>query len=236
MSGSRIDNYYDEQYSSSQHGDNWIKLPFNRVDYYGLPLRRLGCKKGERLLDIACGNGQFLHRAESLGLQCYGIDISGVAIEKARELCKADMVCSDVNDGLPYKENFFDYVTCLGSLEHFEKQTYILSEIRRVTKPSGQIYIFVPNKDYFLHKFGYETDFQPVVNRYSFLGYKELLIKSGLVIERVFCDNSHISDLDRTSSWLKLILKLMAHLFVRFIPLRYSYSFIFICKPATEKE
>jgi hypothetical protein len=89
----------------------------------------------------------------------------------------------------------------------------------------------VPNDDYIAHKLGYETDDQPVVKRYSLEGYTDLLNKSGLVIARVLRDNSHLSGLAESSSWLKLVLKLVVHPFVNFIPLRYSFNFIFICRP-----
>jgi len=119
----------------------------------------------------------------------------------------------------------------LGSLEHFERQSYVLSEIRRVAKASGRIYILVPNNDYILHKLGYETDDQPFVNRYSLTGWTNLLIQSGLMINRVLRDNSHLSNLTESSSWPKLVLKFLVHPFVGLIPLRLSYNFIFICQP-----
>jgi ubiquinone/menaquinone biosynthesis C-methylase UbiE len=231
MSDSRVSKYYDEQYYGRSHSNHWIKLPFSKQDYYGMPLQRLDCKAGDRLLDVACGEGQLLRRAESLGLQCWGIDISQMATDRAQGQCKAAIVCADVNNGLPYDDKFFDYVTCLGSLEHFERQSYVLSEIRRVTKDSGRIYILVPNRDYILHKLGYETDYQPIVNRYSLEGYRELLSKCGLAIDQVLRDNSHLSNLTESSSWPKLVLKLLIHPFVGFIPLRYSFNFIFICRP-----
>jgi ubiquinone/menaquinone biosynthesis C-methylase UbiE len=229
------DKYYDEQYYGRSYRDNWIKLPFSKHDYYGTPLCWLGCKAGDKLLDVACGDGQLIARAESLGLQCWGIDISQVAIDRARSRCRATIVCADVNNGLPYDDNFFDYVTCLGSLEHFERQVYVLHEIHRVTKASGRIYILVSNGDYILYKLSYETDYQPIINRYSLVGYRDLLTKSGFAIDYVLCDNSHLSNLSESSSLLKFILKLIAHPFIRFIPLRYSYNFIFICRPVEER-
>lgn len=235
MSDSQVSKYYDEQYYGRSHSNHWIKLPFSKKDYYGMPLQRLDCKAGDRLLDVGCGEGQLLRRAESLGLQCWGIDISQMATDQARNRCKAAILCADVNNGLPYDDKCFDYVTCLGSLEHFEEQSYALCEIRRVTKPSGRIYILVPNDDYILHKVGYETDQQPVVNRYSLAGWTNLLIQSGLLIDRVLCDNSHLSNLAESSSLPKFILKLMVHPFVGFIPLRYSYNLIFICRPGAQE-
>jgi 2-polyprenyl-3-methyl-5-hydroxy-6-metoxy-1,4-benzoquinol methylase len=79
-----VSKYYDEQYYIRNHSDRWIKLPFGKQGYYGAPLQRLGCKAGDKLLDVACGQGQLLERAEAVGLQCWGIDISQVATDRAR--------------------------------------------------------------------------------------------------------------------------------------------------------
>ena len=223
--------YYDEHYYGRGDSKTYIKLPFRTYDYYGEPLRILDCRAGEKLLDVACGEGHFLVHAESIGVQCWGIDISVVATDRARGQCKASIACADINMGLPYEDKFFDYVTCLGSLEHFEKQSFVLGEIRRVTKDSGRIYILVPNDDYILHKFGYETDYQPIVNRFSLSGYSDMLIKSGLAIDRILSDNSHLSNLAASASLPKLVLKLIGRPFVPFVPLRYSFNLIFLCRP-----
>jgi cyclopropane fatty-acyl-phospholipid synthase-like methyltransferase len=58
MKDSLVSKYYDEQYYGRSHSDDWIKLPFRKQDYYGLPLQLLDCRAGERLLDVACGSGQ----------------------------------------------------------------------------------------------------------------------------------------------------------------------------------
>lgn len=231
MTNPRVQQYYDEQYYGSGQQRRWIRLPFRRADYYGKPLKLLDVQKGRTLLDIACGTGQLLRRAEALGLRCYGIDISEIAISQARAIVKGQLVCANVDKGLPYEDNFFDYITCLGSLEHFENQSGVVREIYRVAKKFCRIYFLVPNDDYILHKLGYETDFQPVVNRHSLAGYRNLLTKGGLMIECVLRDNSHLSNLTESSSPLKLFLKLIVYPLVGLIPLRLSYSFIFLCRP-----
>ena len=226
-----IDQFYNEQYYGHSNTDSLTRLPFKKADYYRKPLRRLCVQAREKFLDIACGDGRLLAHAESLGLQCWGIDISQVAVDRARSRCKADIIRADVNNGLPFQDKFFDYVTCLGSLEHFTNQLSVVREIHRVIKPSGRIYLLVPNQDYILHKFGYETDNQPVINRYSLAVYRNLLAKGGLTIDCVLRDNSHISNLAESSSLLKLLLKLIVHPIVGLIPLHFSYNFIFLCRP-----
>lgn len=223
--------YYDKQYYGSGQQKRWIRLPFPQNDYYGIPLRLLDVHRGNILLDIACGTGQLLKRAETLGLRCYGIDISEVAISQASRVVKGKLVCANVDKGLPYDDNFFDYITCLGSLEHFENQPGVVREIYRIAKKSCQIYFLVPNDDYILHKLGYETDFQPVVNRHSLAAYRSLIERNGLKIFRTLRDNSHLANLAESSSLLKFLAKLVYRPFVSLIPFRMSYNFIFLCQP-----
>jgi len=88
----------------------------------------------------------------------------------------------------------------------------------------------VPNKDYFLHKIGYETDFQPIINRYSLADWKDLLEKNGCRIIKTIRDNYHLS-IYESGSWLKLLMKIIAHPFVELLPIKWSFGFIFICSP-----
>ncbi|HDY69137.1 MAG TPA: class I SAM-dependent methyltransferase [Candidatus Scalindua sp.] len=98
---------------------------------------------------------------------CYGIDISEVTISMARKYTNAHLICKSLEDGLPYEDNFFDYITCLGSLEHFHNQPLVIREISRTANNECRICILVPDDNYVLHKFGYETDGQLVVNRHT---------------------------------------------------------------------
>lgn len=230
MKNLRVQKYYDEQYYDSDQKRQWIKLPFAKPDYYGMPLRFLDVHSGKTILDIACGAGQLLRRAEALGLQCYGIDISKTAIRKARTIVKGVLNCANVDKGLPYKDKFFDYITCLGSLEHFKNQSGVVREICRVAKKTCQIYFLVPNNDFILHKLRYETDFQPVVNRHSLTGYRSLIERNGLKIYRTLRDNMYLTNLAESSSLLKLLTKLVFRPFVSLIPFSLSYNFIFLCQ------
>ena len=134
-----------------------------------------------------------------------------------------------------YPDEFFDYVTCLGVWEHFRNQEEVMREMVRVLKNTGKMCVFVPNRDYILHKFGYETDDQPVVNRYSLHEYIKRIEGSGLVIEKLWKDNSHLDNLRESSGYIKHFLKIWAHLFVPLLPIELSYHFMFICKKGKQR-
>lgn len=99
-----------------------------------------------RVLDLGCGTGKFLkflpinHK--------YGVDISPVAVEKAVKNGINARTVNLENEKLPYKSNFFDLVTCMEVLEHLLDASLLLSEVRRVLKPGGHVYVTVPNDVY----------------------------------------------------------------------------------------
>ena len=188
-----------------------------------------------RFLDVGCGRGWLLKMGEESGLSAYGVDFSARALSVARQRTSAQLICCDVNNGLPYfPDDFFDYVICWGSLEHFENQLLVVREITRVCAPEGRILIQVPNDQYFLHLLGYEEDNQPVVKRYSLNSWRLLLETNGLQIISVRCKNDHLSQLSSSSSYWKHFLKLVLHPFLGLIPGRYAYCFYFLCTPATK--
>ena len=233
LSRMAIERYYD-LYHSGRQDKNWINWSWiaGRDRYYARCLDLLGVVAGRRLLDIAFGSGQLLSLTEARGLECWGVDISDTAIEKASSRVHASLQRLNVDEGLPYDENFFDYVTCLGSLEHFQEQSFVLREISRVCRPSGRICFFIPNDVYILHRLGYETDDQPVVKRYALDGWRSLIESNDMRVITTAKSNLHLLNLGESSSYLKLIGKIAIYPLVLLLPLRLSFSFWFVCEPA----
>jgi SAM-dependent methyltransferase len=114
-------------------------------EYYSSILTLLNVRKNKKLLDVACGGGYLLHEAEKKGLDCYGVDISENAIKKTKDIVKKTRLVLASAESLPFDKNSFDYITCLGSLEHFLHPDIGLEEMRRVLKDDGEICIVLPN-------------------------------------------------------------------------------------------
>jgi SAM-dependent methyltransferase len=115
-------------------------------DYYARCLALATPHAGERLLDVACGGGFFLAEAERAGLATSGIDLADAAIAKARQVApKSELQRGDA-ESLPYPDDSFDIVTCLGSVEHMLNPETALEEMRRVLAPGGRTIVVVPNQ------------------------------------------------------------------------------------------
>ena len=86
--------------------------------------RKIGLKKGDRILDIGCGWGSFAKfAAEKYGASVVGITISVEQAALARERCKGLPVEIRVQDYREMHETF-DHIVSLGMFEHVGVKNY----------------------------------------------------------------------------------------------------------------
>jgi len=100
-------------------------------------------KKCKRILDIGCGKGNFIKK-DPFNSEIYGMDI----IKKAVEDLKKEGIPAkqgDLNKKIPFKDNYFDGLSCFHVFEHIPDPTRAVSEIKRVLKDDGKLVIAVPN-------------------------------------------------------------------------------------------
>lgn len=195
-------------------------------EHYRWVLKILSPKKGKILLDVACGGGYFLKEAEKIGIKTFGIDISESAIAIAKkETRNSKLLCAN-GEKLPFRDETFDYVSNLGSLEHFLEPEKGTKEMARVLKKDGKCAVLVPNS-YFLMTIinvwrtgstGRET-VQEIDRWATKKEWMSLLEKNGLKVEKVFKYN-YKTPKD----------PLKYRLIRPFIPLNLSYCFLFICR------
>ena len=108
-------------------------------------------KKGEKLLDIGCGEGTFLFKLADNFKELWGVDISPVRIKRARHKTKKTGLkniyfkIADIDQGLPLEDASFDVVTAISILEHVFDPHFVVGEIKRILKPGGVFIIEVPN-------------------------------------------------------------------------------------------
>jgi ubiquinone/menaquinone biosynthesis C-methylase UbiE len=139
-----LGSWYDEHYL--EMGGTW-QTPADEIEehlnFFGLPY-----DQNLRLLDIGCGGGQFLAAAEKR-VGCTGIDLSKVALDEARTRVSEHTALHLMDaEKLGFPNAWFDYVVSLGSLEHAINLAQALREIRRVLRPGGKWYFFVPNEEW----------------------------------------------------------------------------------------
>jgi len=103
-----------------------------------LPLRR-----GQRLLDAACGTGNLAVIASRAGCEVHGLDIATNLIGQARARARGEGLNINYREGdaeaLPYEDASFDVVVSMYGVMFTPQPERIVDELRRVTKPGGMI-------------------------------------------------------------------------------------------------
>jgi SAM-dependent methyltransferase len=97
----------------------------------------------ERALDLGCGDGRLT--AELTAAELTAADVSPVALERARaRLPGARLVEVEPDAPLPLGDGLFDLVLCAETIEHVRDVQLLLSEIRRVLVPGGELALTTP--------------------------------------------------------------------------------------------
>lgn len=102
--------------------------------------------KGDKILDLGCGNGNIINLLKKeREASYYGLDICENMIEEAKKKC-GEYVKFTVGDAenLPYKDDQFDIIICNASFHHYTKPEVAIKEIKRVLKSGGTLILGDP--------------------------------------------------------------------------------------------
>lgn len=115
----------------------------NRMMTFGLDVRwrkqsarALGLPAGSRVLDLACGTGDFLTILKDAGLRPFGMDLSWgmlAANHTGAPLAQAD------GAWLPVADRSLDGITCGYALRNFTELGPVFAEFGRVVRPGGRL-------------------------------------------------------------------------------------------------
>jgi SAM-dependent methyltransferase len=106
-----------------------------------------------KLLDIGCGNGKYIILAAKEGIDSYGIDISPIAIRKAKKEAAKQKVQASFRVGdalnMPYPKNYFDAAIDFSCFTHFYTKDWnkYFRQVRRILKPNGYFLLSVWSKN-----------------------------------------------------------------------------------------
>lgn len=123
-------------------------------------LKNKHIKAGDKVLDVGCGQGGALELFRQNGLEAIGITLGPdieVCRQKGLDVIEMDMAFLDFADAE------FDFIWCRHALEHSVFPLFTLTELHRLLRAGGRIYVEVPAPDTVCHH-------EQNPNHYSVLG------------------------------------------------------------------
>lgn len=104
-------------------------------------------RKHRKIIDISSGIGVVAKRI----IENYDCDMDCNEIEqnclKELQKLKVNITSFDLDSGnpIPIKDNSYDAVICLATLEHLINSDFFIQELHRILKDEGRLYLSVPN-------------------------------------------------------------------------------------------
>ncbi len=183
---SEVKSWFDKTYS--KRGEYYLRP----VKAYYVFLELLTAKEGHKLLDVACGLGRLLEAAKEYNCELTGVDISSVAVVKAKAKLPSANILTANAEALPFENNSFDLITCLGSLERMLDLKLVLSELHRVGNKDSKYCFLVRNSNtaswkYVKKGLGLKND-KGHQGANSLKGWKEIFISSGFKVCDIWPD------------------------------------------------
>lgn len=151
----------------------------------------------QRLLDVGVGHGRVFRYVQAKGvadrIEWHGIDIRRLPHEEVAGSKHYRIELANVEEGLPYDDNFFDVIVAEQILEHLYRPDLAVAEIYRVAKPNALIIIGVPVfpgpiprlRNWYIRKFPkhFEKSGSGHLQTFSLTSIRSLLLRENQVIE-----------------------------------------------------
>ena len=131
--------------------DRWARIYdrfWRRYMNHTLPVvqKMAAVAPGERVLDVACGTGELLHRIAQTtpSADLTGVDLAPAMVARARSKLRnvphAQVEPVDAHH-LPFEDASFDVLLCANTFHYFTHPAQVLSEAQRVLRADGRLVI-----------------------------------------------------------------------------------------------
>lgn len=105
--------------------------------------RAMNIRKGERVLDLACGQGFFARAFHLAGAEVAGVDISSELVERAKKQSPKEIryFVRSADDLAVFQDHYFEKITIVLALQNIEAPHKVFKECARILAPKGRIYL-----------------------------------------------------------------------------------------------
>jgi SAM-dependent methyltransferase len=103
--------------------------------------KTLGVDKNAKILDVGAGHGAFTKTLFEMGYHVTACDL----FPEIFNYKKIDCIKTDITKHFPFPDNSFDVAISIEVSEHIIDHEVFFSELSRIIKPKGALYLSTPN-------------------------------------------------------------------------------------------
>lgn len=103
--------------------------------------RLIEAKRGEIIVDLACGQGFFAREFAKIGAKVIGVDVSSELIDIAKQDKTVEYYVSEAHKLNFLQNESVDKVLIILSLQNIENVNDVIKEVSRILKPGGKLYM-----------------------------------------------------------------------------------------------
>lgn len=143
-------NYYDS-WKLEEFNSEVSQMKARTFDGYLDAISRFTTPSG-KLLDIGCATGELLERAEMMGFDVYGVEISPEGVAKSRKKFGDDKIINKKLSEEDFPKEFFSVITMSDVIEHIEKPGEFMKILSGILAKNGLIFMVTPDTSSWIKK------------------------------------------------------------------------------------
>lgn len=120
-------------------------------------------KKNAKVLDAGCGHGAFLStlgkRTNAKNITATDTSLPGLYLAKRYFAPRANFIYLNLNDKLPFKDEYFDYVFCNDAFHYIKQQKRLAGELSRIISNKGSVVLTNLHNKYYSREFKGQNDY-----------------------------------------------------------------------------
>jgi len=144
-SNQELENYYSSEYELTE-----FFSPITAKRYEEILDKFEALRKTNRLLDVGSGSAFFAEIAIQRGWEVYGTELTDETIELAEK--KGIKMSKGKLEDIQFEADSFDLIACIEVIEHVSFPQTFTSEIQRILRTGGAVYISTPNFNSWLRR------------------------------------------------------------------------------------
>jgi ubiquinone/menaquinone biosynthesis C-methylase UbiE len=155
-----------DSWQKKMYNDNTIKESLDAMSYHILAkkevigfTRLFGLKKGQKLLDVACGSGRHSVLFSKNGMRVTAVDLNDKCLSFARRnrgRLKMKVEKADMQDLSQYREKFDVVLNLHSSFGYFSTDNdneKVMKQLLSTIRPGGRIGIHILNRDWLVRQY-----------------------------------------------------------------------------------